>query len=148
MNEIRPRFNESERKVMIKALALALKQSKEKDLSDDERKLVSDIRERLQHPGSAKRGQALAQEDYPVRGEGVKDDNEIASLLRKEYHATELKKIGAGKKMDFWCAITRWRGEPRLLFLTVNPNNGYVGGFYALPCEVMEELGEFIKKMK
>jgi len=146
MAEIRPRLNESERKVLTKALALALKQEKGQGLSDAERELVASIRERLQHPGAAKRGQAPTKEDYPTRGEGRKADDEIASFIKKEYHATKVGKIGTGKRMDFWCVVSKWKGGERLLLLTVNPETKYVGGLYSLPYEVIKGLEEFISQ--
>jgi len=146
MEEIRPRFNDSERKALVKALSLALKQDGGQSLSDEERSLVIDIRERLQYPGAARRKQTLTQEDYPARGGMGKTDDEIALFLKKEYHAAEVEKIGTGKRMDFWCAIARWRGEQRCLLLTVNPATGYVGGLYAFPLKAMEKLGEFINQ--
>jgi len=87
-------------------------------------------------------------EDYPIYTGAMIDDEKVALFIKREYQAQDVEKIGTGRSMDFWAAIGEWKGEQRLLLLTINPRSGYVGGCYSLPLEAMEGLEEFICKVR
>jgi hypothetical protein len=60
--------------------------------------------------------------------------------IKSKYNLQDVFKIGEGEKAEFYIAISIYKDKKTLLFMNVNKATGWVGGLYAMPIELLDQL--------
>jgi hypothetical protein len=68
--------------------------------------------------------------------------------IKSKYNLQDVFKIGEGEKAEFYIAVSVYKDKRTLLFLNVNKTSKWVGGLYAMPIELLDQLIERLQVIK
>jgi len=58
----------------------------------------------------------------------------------KEIGVKSYYKIGEGKRASFFVTLSEYKGEMRIMFLTINERANWIGGKYSIPIDLADNL--------